>query len=59
MHQAAFHPASTRDIKNLPMQLLDKLNNSIDEILNNPFIFELFSLYSVPGEIFTIILEGE
>ena len=40
MHQAAFHPAFKRDIKNLPIQLLDKLNKSIDEVLINPFRFD-------------------
>ncbi len=40
MHQAAFHPAFKRDIKNLPAQLLDKLNKSIDEVLINPFRFD-------------------
>ena len=40
MHQAAFHPAFKRDIKNLPMQLLDKLNKSFDEVLINPFRFD-------------------
>jgi len=40
MHQAAFHPAFKRDIKNLPTQLLDKLNKSIDEVLINPFRFD-------------------
>ena len=40
MHQAAFHPAFKRDIKNLPTQLLDKLNKSFDEVLINPFRFD-------------------
>ena len=40
MYQAVFHPAFKRDIKNLPAQLLDKLNKSIDEILINPFRFD-------------------
>ncbi len=40
MHQAAFHPAFKRDIKNLPTHLLDKLNKSIDEVLINPFRFD-------------------
>jgi mRNA-degrading endonuclease RelE of RelBE toxin-antitoxin system len=40
MHKAAFHPAFKRDIKNLPVRLLDKLNKSIDEILVNPFRFD-------------------
>lgn len=40
MHQAAFHPAFKRDIKNLPPQLLDKLNKSFDEVLINPFRFD-------------------
>ena len=39
MYQAAFHPAFKRDIKNLPPQLLDKLNKSIDEVLINPYKF--------------------
>ncbi|MBU2507010.1 MAG: type II toxin-antitoxin system RelE/ParE family toxin, partial [Bacteroidetes bacterium] len=34
------HPAFKRDIKNLPMQLLDKLNKSFDEVLINPFRFD-------------------
>ncbi len=40
MHQAAFHPAFKRDIKNLPLQVLDKLNKSIDEVLINPYRFD-------------------
>lgn len=40
MHQAAFHPSFKRDIKNLPDQLLDKLNKSFDEILIDPFRFD-------------------
>ena len=40
MHQPAFHPAFKRDIKNLPKQLLAKLNNSIDEVLVDPFKFD-------------------
>ena len=40
MYQAAFHPAFKRDIKNLPTQLLEKLNKSIDEILIDPLIFD-------------------
>ena len=40
MHQAAFHPSFKRDIKNLPAQLLDRLNKSFDEILIDPFRFD-------------------
>lgn len=40
MHQAAFHPGFKRDIKNLPTQLLDKLNKSFDKVLINPFRFD-------------------
>ncbi len=40
MHQAAFHPAFKRDIKNLSSQALDKLNKSINEVLVNPLRYE-------------------
>ena len=40
MHQALFHPAFKRDIKNLPLQLIDKLKNRLDEVLVNPYGFE-------------------
>jgi len=40
MYQAAFHSAFKRDIKNLPPQLLDKLNKSLDTVLINPFRFD-------------------
>jgi mRNA-degrading endonuclease RelE of RelBE toxin-antitoxin system len=45
MHQASFHPAFKRDIKNLPAQLLDKLNKSIHEVLINPFGFDRVDLH--------------
>ena len=40
MHKAAFHPAFKRDIKNLPVQLLNKLHKNIDEVLFNPSKFD-------------------
>ncbi|KAF0148580.1 MAG: hypothetical protein FD143_2865 [Ignavibacteria bacterium] len=40
MHKAAFHPAFKRDVKNLPLLLIEKLKNRLDEIQINPFSYE-------------------
>ena len=40
MYTAYFHPAFKRDIKNIPLPLLEKLNKCIDEVLVNPVKFD-------------------
>jgi mRNA-degrading endonuclease RelE of RelBE toxin-antitoxin system len=39
MYESKFHPAFKKDLKSIPIEVIQKLQRKIDDILLNPFTF--------------------